>query len=131
MIEDQLRERDVLELVRHELQCERYSVCYQISPHLLNADVITNAVGEMVMRLSAHIYGRWEPEDVHEYPSDWWQAFKERWFPEWALKRWPVETTIVTAKRGIIYPQFANCGHGVSADRLIVMERKPMRPIGS
>lgn len=23
-------------------------------------------------------------------PADWWQAFKERWFPKWALKRWPV-----------------------------------------
>jgi hypothetical protein len=26
---------------------------------------------------------------VH-YPEDWWQALKERWFPEWALVRWPV-----------------------------------------
>ena len=29
---------------------------------------------------------------VHEtWPSDWWQAFKERWFPQWALRRWPVK----------------------------------------
>jgi hypothetical protein len=25
------------------------------------------------------------------YPADWWQAFKERWFPAWALKRWPAK----------------------------------------
>lgn len=25
------------------------------------------------------------------YPADWWQAFKFRWFPEWALRRWPVK----------------------------------------
>lgn len=24
-------------------------------------------------------------------PADWWEAFKDRWFPKWALKRWPVE----------------------------------------
>jgi len=29
---------------------------------------------------------------VHKrWPKDWWQAFKDRWFPAWALKRWPVQ----------------------------------------
>lgn len=26
-----------------------------------------------------------------QWPADWWQAFKDRWFPAWALKLWPVE----------------------------------------
>lgn len=31
------------------------------------------------------------PEVVQaKWPADWWQAFKERWFPMWALRRWPV-----------------------------------------
>ena len=25
-----------------------------------------------------------------KYPLDWWQSFKERWFPKWVLRRWPV-----------------------------------------
>lgn len=25
------------------------------------------------------------------YPADWWEASKERWFPGWLLRRWPVE----------------------------------------
>lgn len=25
-----------------------------------------------------------------QWPADWWQHFKERWSPEWALRRWPV-----------------------------------------
>jgi len=29
-------------------------------------------------------------EEVFEYPTDWWQAFKERWFPKWLLNRYPV-----------------------------------------
>lgn len=29
------------------------------------------------------------------YPADWWQALKERWFPHWALKRWPVQNKTV------------------------------------
>ena len=29
---------------------------------------------------------------VHEqWPKDWWQAFKERWFPSWLKRHFPVE----------------------------------------
>lgn len=28
---------------------------------------------------------------VFEYGGDWWQMFKQRWFPAWTLKRWPVK----------------------------------------
>jgi hypothetical protein len=27
---------------------------------------------------------------IVRYPADWWQAFKRRFFPAWALRRWPV-----------------------------------------
>jgi len=27
---------------------------------------------------------------VVSWPADWWQHFKQRFFPSWALKRWPV-----------------------------------------
>lgn len=30
-------------------------------------------------------------DDAAIYPADWWQAFKARWFPGWALSRWPVK----------------------------------------
>jgi len=26
-----------------------------------------------------------------KHPKDWWQAFKERWFPKWLLRRYPVQ----------------------------------------
>lgn len=26
-----------------------------------------------------------------KYPRDWWQSFKERWFPEWMLEKCPIE----------------------------------------
>jgi len=31
------------------------------------------------------------PKEWFEYPRDWWHAFKERFFPKWLLKRFPVE----------------------------------------
>jgi hypothetical protein len=30
-----------------------------------------------------------------ECPSDWWQHFKQRWFPSWALRKWPVKMTVI------------------------------------
>jgi hypothetical protein len=36
-------------------------------------------------------------EEIYRYPSDWWQAFKERWFPKWLLKQFPVKKAEVWA----------------------------------
>lgn len=37
------------------------------------------------------------------YPLDWWQAIKERWFPKFALKWWPVRWH--TFKIDFLYPE--------------------------
>ena len=48
-------------------------------------------------------------------PSDWWQHLKERWFPAWARRRWPVLYTTkfqsVELKRYMLYPDFPLPGH--------------------
>jgi hypothetical protein len=55
-----------------------------------NLEVIAKHCPEgMVIELKARIAA--EKLDMLDYPSDWWQAFKERWFPPWAKKRWHVE----------------------------------------
>jgi hypothetical protein len=45
----------------------------------------------VVIRLRTSVFGRKLSEISVSYPADWWQAFKDRWFPTWAKKRWPVE----------------------------------------
>ncbi|GAH23701.1 unnamed protein product [marine sediment metagenome] len=39
------------------------------------------------------------------YPKDWWQAFKERWFPEKFKERWPIEYKIIDIYA--LYPSIA------------------------
>jgi hypothetical protein len=39
------------------------------------------------------------------YPATWWDAFKERWFPKRALKRWPAKRTTFTVDVKVIYPE--------------------------
>ena len=48
---------------------------------------------EMAFRLSADFHALPLVKVNYDFkaPLDWWQAVKERWFPRWALLRWPVE----------------------------------------
>lgn len=41
-----------------------------------------------------------------EYPADWWQAFKERWFPNWAKERWPVKQARTVIDVVELYPKW-------------------------
>ena len=46
---------------------------------MLRATMYIHALGEQRIKR----YAKW--------PKTWWDAFKDRWFPVWAKKRWPVE----------------------------------------
>ncbi len=38
--------------------------------------------------------------EIHEqWPEDWWQAFKDHWFPAWAKQRWPIRYKRVDVSR--------------------------------
>jgi len=52
------------------------------------------------------VWGERLPVHQVRYPADWWQAFKERWFPDWALKRWPVRWTVYELDVAAVYPDF-------------------------
>lgn len=63
-----------------------------IIPHSMEcavAQITTMVAGERVKEI--------------KYPMDWWQAFKERWFPKFLLKRFPVDYRIW--KIDFLYPE--------------------------
>lgn len=45
-------------------------------------------------------------KDMAAWPADWWQALKDRWLPEWALKRWPVKLHHFTVDYKAVYTNF-------------------------
>jgi len=48
-------------------------------------------MGGLVVRLHAAVYGRKSDHVVVvKQPADWWQAFRERWFPKIWLQAYPV-----------------------------------------
>jgi len=39
------------------------------------------------------------------WPADWWQALKDRWFPIWAKRRWPVRWRSRSFRAVMFFPQ--------------------------
>jgi hypothetical protein len=50
-------------------------------------------ISSMVIKLSQSIAALPEKEIIidRKWPKTWWDAVKEHWFPNWALKHWPVK----------------------------------------
>ncbi len=61
----------------------------------------------LTLRIVQMVYGRTMEKVEVEYPADWWQAFRERWFPAWVLRRWPVKKTVVRLEAKELYPKLS------------------------
>lgn len=60
---------------------------------------------DIVFRVRQAVYGETLERIECEWPADWWQAFKGRWFPDWALARWPVRHDGATLEARAMYPK--------------------------
>lgn len=61
---------------------------------------------EILMELRGFVLGELIGDETVTYPADWWQAFKVRWFPGWALQRWPAKMAVKKFIVHGIYPDF-------------------------
>lgn len=66
--------------------------------HGLEVDCFINhTVKELVVKLHAYTVGS-HMRNIHvdhSCPENWWEAFKERWFPDWILRRWPLKYKVI------------------------------------
>lgn len=74
-------------------------------PSLIDPQVRTMKVGDQLFaQLKGYLWGERAYIEYVRYPDDWWEAFKERWFPRWLLKRYPVRLTEVVIDVTRLYP---------------------------
>lgn len=66
-------------------------------------DFFTNNV---VMQAHGYLWGRTDELVEIKYPKDWRESFKERWFPAWMLKRYPVAYKTHRIDVREIYPDY-------------------------
>lgn len=47
---------------------------------------------QFIIQMETYLMGLVDERiEIHrEWPRTWWDALKDRWFPEWAKRRWPV-----------------------------------------
>lgn len=57
-----------------------------------------------VMQIVTYLWGKVNKEVAVKYPADWKEAFKERWYPKWLLKRYPVVYVDYVIKAYELYP---------------------------
>ena len=64
--------------------------------------------GDLVVRLDAQIWA--DPPKVIrcEWPATWWERFKARWCPAWAVRRWPVRMESRELMAQTIYPNLVS-----------------------
>ena len=91
---------DQVTLHAMKLAATRYLDDEVVGPLLSRGDLTCQAVfddllDEFILRFRAVILGE-ELQKV-TYPADWWQAVKDRWFPAWLKRRYPVIMNTVEA----------------------------------
>ena len=59
----------------------------------------------LLANLSAYIYGTVPEKVSYSFPKTWLDAFKLRWFPEWAIRRWPPIVEHVEMNKFGLYPE--------------------------
>lgn len=91
-----------------ELEKLRIGLQEIISSELLGTelDLEEYLAGHLLLKLRGYIWSETLDEWKAEYPADWWQAFKERWFSGWVLKRWPVVYIRKHVKLKVLYPEY-------------------------
>ena len=89
-----------------ELQKLKYAIIASVPEAIItdvrlidHFDFISN---EVVAQVIGIIWSQ-QLEEI-KYPRDWWQAIKDRWFPNWLKERYPVIYTIVDVKAK--YPKY-------------------------
>ena len=95
-------------LQRKRLAVLRYGVSQVV--RLANLDLqtfeqATKYGQELVLHLSTRLVAKFhETVEYDKVPLDWWQHFKERWFPDWLRVRFPVRYRYIAVKTVVQKP---------------------------
>lgn len=83
-----------------EKMMEHFAVMPRVE-WLEHVDFMSN---DVALRVVQKVWGKEAERQECEYPTDWWQAFKARWFPRWARDRYPVRMVRVVMTARELYP---------------------------
>ena len=80
---------------------DRYLVEPEVRAYVL--DVFQQSI---MVEVEGFIWGQKLGTKTIKHPLDWWQAFKERWFPEWLKRKYPVVYQVHRISHTAMFPGF-------------------------
>lgn len=79
------------------IELERWAVSRRVAIPLNNFTAVLRRdffTDDVIVDLRGYVWAQRIQNETAiltvEYPATWWQHFKQRWFPRWARRRWPV-----------------------------------------
>lgn len=73
----------------------------------LDWNVYEDVAKNMIIELTSFIAKETLLDETIKYPSNWWEALKERWLPIWAKKLRPIKYTTKHFNAIAIYPKIS------------------------
>jgi hypothetical protein len=95
--------------VYHEVKLEKIRYAYQeyFSMSLLDVESWIDKIdGGYLLMVRGHVWGEHLETKTIEYPADWFQAFKQRFFPRWLIKYFPINMNVIRIEADVLYPDF-------------------------
>ena len=93
--------RPNVNVIRHALERVDFHALRQLDDRggLPNIEFILREAEHLVLEMRSAVWAEKIQDETAvlevRYPRNWWQHLKHRWFPHWALRRWPVQETVV------------------------------------
>ena len=87
----------------------RIGVAQEISINVLldtKIDVYAMLGDRLRVQVTGYVWGEHLGKKSVSWPADWVQHFKQRWFPRWALKLWPVKIDTKEFDCKAMYPEY-------------------------
>jgi hypothetical protein len=91
------------EIILNKMQVEIQKV---ITDEFLDSsvDIIDYLPNAILLNIRGYLWGESQTVATKRFPSDWKEWFKERWFPSWLKRKFPVKYQEWTVKADVIYP---------------------------
>lgn len=103
---DKLFEEILLEKFEIGVSKEIGKASLLLNSEIYIEDLSRNLGRSIVVQLRGFLWSEKLKSSFVRYPSDWWEHFKQRWFPNFLLKKYPVKETVHEFSASIVYPDY-------------------------
>jgi hypothetical protein len=100
-------DKRIVEVELEKVKCILEAVVpqYCLMDQQIEVSVVERWAKEEIMtRITGYVWGEYMGRETIRYPADWWQGVKERWFPGWVRRHWPVRYTEHVIDFKAMYP---------------------------